>query len=428
VKGSAVAEFRRLWGLQGEYKKKERVNHIHHCIDAITIACMTKNKYDLLAHYYLADEKGNKELLHKKLKELKPWNTFTEDVKAVENEVLVSHHTPDKVPKQTKKKLRKRGKIQYNKEGKPIYQRGDTARGSLHKETFYGAIKPKRGEKEKYVLRKSLDLLKQSDIKNIVDDIVREKIQKAVAKHGFKEVLSGKVTVWMNEAKKIPIIKVRCYTPTVTDPIHLKPHRDQSIHDYKQYYYVANDTNYLMAIYEGKDNKGKTKRDFELVNLLEATEQLKLGNGREADNNLYPEKKFKNYGKPNEYILPKLTRNGKDIVYKIGNLVLLCENNKLKVNWNDQTELQKRLYKIRGLSHQTQKNSYGVIKLMHHQEARQASELKLQDGRFELGDGKMFRKLLHTQMDALVEGIDFTISTTGKIKHVKIHSQTYPVL
>ncbi|MGC9354941.1 MAG: type II CRISPR RNA-guided endonuclease Cas9, partial [Mariniphaga sp.] len=41
VKGNTVADFRRLWGLQDEYEKKARVNHIHHCIDAITIACMT---------------------------------------------------------------------------------------------------------------------------------------------------------------------------------------------------------------------------------------------------------------------------------------------------------------------------------------------------------------------------------------------------
>ena len=40
VKGSTTAEFRKMWGLQPEYAKKERVNHTHHCIDAITIACI----------------------------------------------------------------------------------------------------------------------------------------------------------------------------------------------------------------------------------------------------------------------------------------------------------------------------------------------------------------------------------------------------
>ena len=30
VKGNTVADFRKMWGLQDEYEKKERVNHIHH--------------------------------------------------------------------------------------------------------------------------------------------------------------------------------------------------------------------------------------------------------------------------------------------------------------------------------------------------------------------------------------------------------------
>ena len=38
IKGATTADFRKMWGLQEEYSKKERVNHIHHCIDAITIA------------------------------------------------------------------------------------------------------------------------------------------------------------------------------------------------------------------------------------------------------------------------------------------------------------------------------------------------------------------------------------------------------
>ena len=69
------------------------------------------------------------------------------------------------MPKQSKKILRKRGRIQKNGEGNPIYQKGDTVRGSLHQQTFYGAIEKtevnKKGEPEKiikYVIRKSLDV------------------------------------------------------------------------------------------------------------------------------------------------------------------------------------------------------------------------------------------------------------------------------
>lgn len=37
VKGIATSDFRKIWGIQKAYSKKERVNHVHHCIDAIVI-------------------------------------------------------------------------------------------------------------------------------------------------------------------------------------------------------------------------------------------------------------------------------------------------------------------------------------------------------------------------------------------------------
>ena len=40
VKGATTAEFRKMWGLQEAYAKKERDSYANHCIDAITIACI----------------------------------------------------------------------------------------------------------------------------------------------------------------------------------------------------------------------------------------------------------------------------------------------------------------------------------------------------------------------------------------------------
>ena len=151
VKGNTVADFRKTWGLQNDYEKKERINHIHHCIDAITIACMTKQNYENLAKFYHEYEEMYIKGSDKKPYVEKPWPTFTEDVKGLEKEIMVSHYTPDNLHKKSKKKLRKRGEIQKNTKGEIIYQKGDTVRGSLHKETFYGAVKRgiinKNGEK-----------------------------------------------------------------------------------------------------------------------------------------------------------------------------------------------------------------------------------------------------------------------------------------
>jgi CRISPR-associated endonuclease Csn1 len=118
VKGGMVAEFRKIWGIQESYQKddkkyfveKDRSKHTHHTIDAITIACMTKDKYDTLAHAWTLEDKEQITEARKILADSKPWKTFKEDLKKIEEEILVSHYTPDNVKKQSKKIVRIRGK------------------------------------------------------------------------------------------------------------------------------------------------------------------------------------------------------------------------------------------------------------------------------------------------------------------------------
>ena len=171
--------------------------------------------------------------------------------------------------------------------------KGDAARGSLHNDTYYGAIE--HDGEIKYVKRVELASLNvaqlnvDSFIKSIVDETVREIIRKAIAEKGIKEAIAG--PIWMNEEKRIPIKKVRCYMPSVTSPLHIRQHRDQSVKEYKKTFHVANDRNYMMAIYKGKDQKGKEKSEFELVNMLEAARYFKTSNDKEAaDYKIVPDK------------------------------------------------------------------------------------------------------------------------------------------
>ncbi len=122
VKGGMVAEFRKIWGIQESYqdengfkhyKIKDRSKHTHHTIDAITIACMTKDKYDVLAHAWTLEDKEQIPEARKILAASKPWKTFKEDLEKIEEEILVSHYTPDNVKKQSKKIVRVRGKKKY---------------------------------------------------------------------------------------------------------------------------------------------------------------------------------------------------------------------------------------------------------------------------------------------------------------------------
>ena len=410
VKGNTVADFRRLWGLQNEYEKKARVNHIHHCIDAITIACITKQNYENLAKFYHDSEEMFISGSDKKPQVEKPWSTFTEDIKEIEKEVLVSHYTPDSLPKQSKKKLRKRGKIQLNKKGEVVYQQGDTVRGSLHKETFYGAIKRevvnKKGEKEEkvlYVVRRPIDSLTVGDIKNIVDGAVREKIQTVVNEKGLKQALSE--PIWMNEEKQIPIKKVRCYASTVTNPIHIKKHRDLSNHDYKHDYHVTNDGNYLMAIYEGKDDKGKIKRDFEIVNNLKAGEYFKQS----------VQETLKVQGINNlEGLVPEFKISGKltlplRFVLKTGTMIIFWENSPDEVWDLDQSQIHKRLFKL------TQFESDGRIQARFHQVAKPDNEITRSS---EVDFGSVVEKLRISKgnLNILVQGYDFKLNVLGQIE------------
>lgn len=457
VKGSTVADFRKLWGLQDQYEKKARVNHVHHCIDAVTIACITKENYENLAEFY----HGYEDLKVKGVDKLppvdKPWKTFTEDVKAIENEIFVSHFTPDVLPKQTKKKLRERGRIKRDKNGNPVYQKGDTVRGSLHQQTFYGAVKKeeinKKGEPEKvikYVVRKSLDTLDENGVKNIVDDRVREIVQQAMIeeKKIIKEieVLKKKLTkaeeveeITINtkieilksriaelyslpnkNGEPVPIKKVRIYQTSVTNPLHLKRQRDKSGNKpkpYKEFYHVANDSNYAMAIYEGRDVKGNVKRDFQLLNNLEAGEFFKYSTQKDLKeqklnqlHNLVPEKRVSgNIGLPLKAFL------------KIGTMVILWENSQEEVWDLSVSEINKRLYKIVGLSEQViqGKYYYGTIVLRFNKEAKPSTELNIQDGAFKNGEEyKALRKMNHNQFNALIEGFDFKINVLGEIEKI----------
>lgn len=405
VKGATTAEFRKMWGLQEEYTKKERVNHLHHCIDAITIACIGDAEYRKWAEFVTDEERykygegnGNKPRFDK------PWENFTEDIKALTDEVLVSHYTPDNMPKQSRKAVRLRSKYKLNKKGDRIFMQGDTARGILHQETFYGSIAHK--SEIRYVIRKAISSLETSDIDKIVDDVVREKVKAAVEEVGFKKAIDPtSYTIWMNEEKRIPIKKVRIFVPSVKQAIKLKKQRDLSEKEYKQYYSVKNDTNYCMAIYEGFDKKGKEKRTFRLISNIEAAEFLKRSRLKEKSERLVPETDENGYRL--KYIL------------KAGTMVLFYEKSADELKLCTSKDLVRRLYKVTGLSSSIIGNEYyyGTIELRHHQEARPKGELKCKNGVWSKDEEyRPIIGLLHSQIKALVEGYDFTIDITGKIK------------
>lgn len=397
IKGITTSDFRKIWGIQDLYTKKQRINHVHHCIDAVVIACVGLEEYNKLSEFYKASEKAQ---LYNTTKAHfpKPWPTFVEDLRNIENEIFVYHYTPDYVTKHTKKKERIKGKN--------IYKQGDTARGSLHNETFYGAIM--RDDQLKYVHRIELSKITEQNkniLHNIVDDTVREIILNAVKEKGLKQALND--GFWMNEEKKIPIKKVRYYAKSITRPLLLKKQRDLSAKEYKQYYNVSNDQNYMLALYIGTNNKGKEQRDFKLINMLEATTHYKHSATQNSEEGFPPATSPK--GLPLAYCLKK------------GTMVMLYENSAEEI-WNSPRESQiKRLYKITQISISYKKTyPYATIEMVYHEEARPSGEVKGKNGAFKQDEDSRPKIIMyHTQIKALVQGCDFDINELGEIKRLR---------
>ena len=383
IKGATTAEFRKMWGIQDMYEKKSRDSHTHHCIDAIVIACIGKREYDAMGQYYHQQEDfryGRADKPHFP----KPWASFTEDLKAISEEQIVVHDTPDNMPKKASRKVEVKG------HGK-VVAKGDSARSSLHNDKHYAAIE--HNGKKCYVIRRSLNELKtKADIDKIVDETVREKVRQAVEGKNYSNGITEKI--YMNEEKKILIKKVRCYVPTVTNPLQIRHHRDQSSKEYKQQYHVVNEYNYCMAIYEG-EVKGQKKRNFKIVNMLEAS-QFMNGKGTQ--------------------IIPK-TNNGLNLKYILrkGTQILMLENGE-QIHNNSIDKLNYRLYYI------TKLKKDGRIAICHNAESRAMTDITKYMTANPFIISEPTRPLIQISLnkfDFLIEGYDFDLTPLGEIKFKK---------
>jgi len=442
IKGKTTANLRQMWGLN----EKSRDNHAHHAKDAVVVACCTRDINDALANYYHDLEqfeffgKPKPSFSHRI-----PWEGFHKDIDDFDNNTLVSHHTPDNLPVQSKKAIRKRGIIQRNEKGEIKYKQGDTVRGALHKESFYGAIKREEVDKKtgeiietiKYVKRQAIELFKDTDLKNIVDDKIKEIVEKGreQEKQLKKEIeelkkqlknlkeeeeqpikdaiqvienkIKNELYVLPNKnGKPVPINKIRYYTSDVTNPLFVKKHRDVSRHEHKQFYHAKNDGNYCMAIYEGLDKKGKINRSNQLINIIDAGKYFKLSNN---DKKLYPiaPEKDENLN-PLKYILTK------------GKMLLIYDKSPKELFEMSEDKLLERLFEITQLDVED-----SCVKLLHHSEAREKKKLTplmglksgMKGGK-NIGEHKKYPwiKIGVNSFDCLVEGYEFMLTTTGKIK------------
>ena len=410
VNGKTTDDFRRCWGVE-----KSRDNHAHHTVDAIVVACATREQYDKLARYYHEYESYGQHdpSVPSKPRFSKPWKTFTEDMKNLKKEILVSHYAPNHLLKQTKKYAKVRGKM--------VVQQGKTARGSLHRDTFYGKIND-HGDMQ-YVVRVPLahnpgggvfgfdakaydkkDALynererwKTKDLERIVDPVVRDLVVQAVHQRmdaglSFKDALAA--PIWMNEEKEVPIKRVRCIAkPKGAFP--LKKHRDSTHKDsskWKQDYYVENDENYLIAFYEGVSSTGSQISGFRVLNNYTAS-----NSSGGCD---YP-----------EAITVRSIECPLKRVISIGDAVLLYDESPAELKSLSRECLFNRLYEAFGIN-----GLDGRVQFRHHMEAREDKNQDKATASFEVDLPVSKIKISPSNMKVTVEGAGFSLNVLGEVE------------
>lgn len=277
-KGSTTATFRKLLGLQASNETKDRSTHIHHAIDAAVLTFIpgSMHRDEILKRYYeiaeikhIGHDASDKE---KALSEYMEqdcglYKNYIAKLRGIlEKEVVVQQRKKDQTLTPASRRYRVNGKLVplRDAQGRIIYekdtdgnfvrdayghkipkakywQRGDSMRGSLHNEFFYGAIKNNGGD-ICYVIRRPIGKLSKGDIKNIVDDHIRNIIEEQWDTKEFY--------ITSQKGKKIPIRHVRCFCKDVKNPIRLKEQTNLSAKDYKQSYYVKNNESYAICRYQ----------------------------------------------------------------------------------------------------------------------------------------------------------------------------------
>ena len=390
VKGSMTDTFKRQWGLLDRTENKDRSNYRHHAIDALTIACIDRSKFYLLSEAI----KNSADGVHLKFE--KPWPSFDKDVLASVQYIIPKHFVDDNSLRQTKKVLRDRyGKPKLDKNGNKIYIRGNTARGSLHKDTIYGRIMtpPEKGNEPKliYVHRVSCDKLEKKDAYDIVDKGIR---------NAFINNLENKIqTITEIQEKGIllpyQINRRNIYVKHVrikddmNNPIPIKLHKEQN-KEYKQHYYAENEENYLNAIYRGKDEKGNLQCDYMVLNLYDAIHK------KQNKEELYRETTQKKGTILNLYK-----------VLKIGKVVILKQYEEEDVFTLPKEQFFTRIYRIAGIAQKPD----GRIKLVH---SIISTPWKSQTETFDENIDK-YKRITSSALTCLIEGTDFIISPTGEI-------------
>ena len=201
--------------------KKKRIDHRHHAMDALVIACTTRNMVN-----YISNANANSPKQREDLRQLlcdknriinKPWDTFTQDALKALNDIVVSFKNNVRIINRATNRYQR-----YDKNGKKIIfsQKGDdmwAIRKSMHKETVFGRVNLIR--KEALPIAKALDNISaicNAQLRAYVNDLVDKHFNKKQLVAHFKSLNYkwnrqdvSKVEVWISSDNKTPMVAVR---------------------------------------------------------------------------------------------------------------------------------------------------------------------------------------------------------------------------
>ena len=428
-KGSITAEFRKIYKLQVADEKKDRSKHSHHAKDAavLTLIPVAAKRDAILEKYY--ESKENKT----PFTDTEPYKGFKREfVWGIDDTVLINNITNGQALTPAKRKIRKRGKEQFIKgTNQSMWATGDSIRGQLHQETFYGAIKPaKRDEKGilqkdeegkfiqeekiKYVVRVPFQYKKDSSTpgfktieeieKQVVDQGLKAQIKKQVGKaDNLKDAFDKGIYLLDKNGNphgnKIRHIRVWA---SVAEPLIIKKQTNLSNADYKQHYYAGNATNSYFAMY-----KGEGKKDFDYRNLLETAQFLSTNRIKNPKELFEPSIIITKGKKIIEMVLAYVLENGMKVIFK--------KNDEDDLKKLPNSELLKRLYVYTSYE---DNNGSSNLKFKYHLAAREKLKIseKYKESEINFENPNPTLRLSYSKYDFIVENYDFIINMDGTIK------------
>lgn len=299
---------------------KKRIDHRHHALDALVIACCTKDHINYITslNTYRTNmslvsklrkiedrqwvDKTTGEVKKRKVATIyhKPWTNFTINAKDSLETIIISFKQNLRVINKATNKYwsykDEEGNLRIGKNGKPKKGlteqiKGDhwAIRKQLHLETVFGEVELQRNGK-KYTAhatrtalnssfsRKNLDSVTDTGIQKILNNHVKnyinekgeEDFSEAFSPEGVEELNSNIVVLNDGKPHK-PIYAVRKSEKGNKFQLGHKGNKS------KKFVETAPGTNLFFAIYEGRNFKDEIIREFATIPLHEVIERQKQG-------------------------------------------------------------------------------------------------------------------------------------------------------